>query len=444
MVRRKFNVNTSGIITRGCFGSTHGALGRISFGTRKAPWLQPFSGIGRDLVLLASSVRQVDRLAPRSDARRPSAWGRSLELRVPVSKPHRWSEVHEQLEELLNWLTDDSWRLAFESSADAPAVQQQLFDERPVREAQSVALFSGGLDSAAGADAWLKSGSATYLFSVSGDNVHAKYARQGAEFIQAKHPGRTSLIAATHQLRQGKAADDTQRTRGFFFLALAAAAAHALDIRRVLTFEAGVGALNLPMNRAQTGADNTRAMHPRTLLLCQSVFSKLFESEFRVDAPFLLKTKGEVCQATGADIREIALASYSCDTPQGRRPKPFQHCGVCTSCLFRRSALFRALRQKDPTDYARDPRTLDDAYELDAFREQAVLFSAWRQSSEILAYAPHARWAPEYLKTGFRGAERELVSLFNRHGAEVSAFLRGGRQARQRTRRPTEAHRAVR
>lgn len=422
--------------------------GRMSFGTRNAGWLEPFSGPGRELVLVASTVRQADRLVKRSASTADSCWGRSLELTVPVKNVARWKRVTAELEELLQWLTDDSWRLQFVKNEDAAAVQQNLFDDQPVPNASAIALFSGGLDSVAGTDAWLAREVPTYLFSVSGDNVHAKHAAASAKMLEGLHPGKLSLLAATHQLRKAKVFEKSQRTRGFFFFALAAAAAHALDLRRLVTFEAGVGALNLPMNAAQTGAENTRAMHPKTLLLAQAVFNRLFDSEFSVEAPFLYATKGELCGSVTSDLAQLARASYSCDEPQARKPRPFEHCGFCTSCLFRRSALHAVLGRKDPTQYRGSPRGSEGAYERDAFCDQAHRFGEWTSIDDVFAYSPDARFARTFAKQSVDHCKRgddELVKLFNRHGAEATAMLsdlaptRSAHNARSRQ----ETHHAV-
>ena len=89
---------------------------------------------------------------------------------------------------------------------------------------------------------------------------------------------------------------------------------HALGLRRLVTFEAGVGAMNLPMNAAQTGAENTRAMHPRTLLLAQSLFSRLFGSDFSVEAPFIFVTKGELCQSVSRNLHALPTPA-TCPRP---------------------------------------------------------------------------------------------------------------------------------
>lgn len=400
--------------------------GRMFFGARDAPWLEPFSGVGRELVLVASTIRQVDRLVRRSRSAADTCWGRELTLSLPVSSPTRWGRASGELAELLHWLTDDVWTLEFVRNSDAPAVQQNLFDERPVPKAKAIALFSGGLDSVAGADVWLGRTEPTYLFSVSGDNVHAKHARAAGELIERRHAGRTSLLAATHQLRKAQVFERSQRTRGFFFFSLAAAAAEALGLRRLVTFEAGVGAMNLPMNAAQTEAENTRAMHPRTLLLLKSFFSRLFDSEFSVEAPFLFMTKGEPCKAVPGSLSQLARAAYSCDEPQARKPNPFEHCGFCTSCLFRRSALFAAMGRRDPTAYRESPSESRHAYEREAFRDQAIRFTAWKTAREVLSYSPDVRYALRFARQSpeHRDAtEEDLVRLFNQHGAEAISML---------------------
>jgi len=125
-------------------------------------------------------------------------------------------------------------------------------------------------------------------------------------------------------------------------------------------------------------------------------------------------------------LSQLARVAYSCDVPQARKPRPFEHCGVCTSCLFRRSALFAALGRKDPTQYRDTPLSPEHSYERDAFLEQAHQFSSWKSLADVLGYSPNTRFALTFARETphFSGdSEQALVRLFNRHGNEAAALF---------------------
>jgi hypothetical protein len=89
------------------------------------------------------------------DAESGDQWAGVFNLVVPVSERGRWSsvEVKRRLEQLLHFFTDDVWHFEFVERVGPrrPAESQGflfVFDSSvPVR----VALYSGGLDSFAGA-----------------------------------------------------------------------------------------------------------------------------------------------------------------------------------------------------------------------------------------------------------------------------------------------------
>ena len=87
-----------------------------------------------------------------------------IRLVVPVSDPVRWSTATVVVTRMLNFLTGDRWILGFRPR---PAGFETLVPPRPLQSIEpsfdSLALFSGGLDSLIGAIDVLESG-ATPLF----------------------------------------------------------------------------------------------------------------------------------------------------------------------------------------------------------------------------------------------------------------------------------------
>lgn len=323
-------------------------LGRIHVAQEPPTWLGALRPITRDLLQVATAVHHVDRLSLRNAHGNEDAqhdWLRQIDLEVSVAEPGHWNGVRPALEKFLHWLTDDQWNLTFTRSQIWMPRQLDWHSERLV-DAEEVALFSGGLDSVAGAYTRIQErGRPLYLLSSLGTSVREhflKNARRVLELRSLQH----RWIGFRHQLRAHGGPhplDTTNRTRGFLFLGAAAAVADVLGLGTVTTYECGVGALNLPMNAAQIGAQNTHAMHPYTMMQLECILEGVLEKKLRLEAPFLLSTKGELCRRAGAALEALACASNSCDETERNKSDLNDHCGVCTSCLLRRASVHSVL-----------------------------------------------------------------------------------------------------
>src|SRR5260370_5926154 len=127
-------------------------IGRIRYEHRRLSGFERFRESAADLIQVASAVYHADRRARRSEGRRSKAglsWLRNIRIEVAVREPARWALIGEQLERLLWELTCDRWEFRFTRSEVSVPLQGDLFTER-LSGAEEIALFSGGLDSAAG------------------------------------------------------------------------------------------------------------------------------------------------------------------------------------------------------------------------------------------------------------------------------------------------------
>src|SRR5688572_29680005 len=119
---------------------------------------RPLSGLEADFIWIALAVYFADRLAPRHPygLNAPGFWRRRLIVRLPVAFPQVWQNAAEHLVHALEFLTEDDWEFDFLSNrAKLGAETQQYFPSLPIVESKWVSLFSGGLDSLAGALRWL-------------------------------------------------------------------------------------------------------------------------------------------------------------------------------------------------------------------------------------------------------------------------------------------------
>jgi len=301
--------------------------------------------ISADLIEVAATVYAVDRLVPRPATRDMSAglsWARELRLGIPVREPQLWSAHARQLTELLAWLTDDTWSLEFFQFAGGTGLldEPQAFLFHTIPQGAAPALFSGGLDSAAGLAAHLVHGDAAAV-SVDTNNwmqhVQQRVARQLSTASQ-----HTCVPLRYRVSLHGRSAESSQRSRGLLFLAAGIATAWALRQDRLRVFENGIGAINLPYLRSRFGSQATRAMHPRTLLLAQDLAAAISHRPFRIDAPTLTATKAHLIRSVPAAADPALALTVSCDTGFSARVLRHAPCGVCTSCLLRRQALHAA------------------------------------------------------------------------------------------------------
>lgn len=365
-----------------------------------------------DAIDLAVAVYVADRLSPR---RRPDVddpyglqWRRHITIHLPVREPQRWNQpnLYANLRALLEHFTDDCWSFDFVPRCDNSVPYERQFPLFPLQPPQplEIALFSGGLDSLAGIAHRLASDPSLSVVSVAVGTNGRTIGRQRElhRALSRTFGNRIGMVVVPVRVAQRQRADlddePTQRSRGFIYLTLAAVAAVQAGQREVCVYENGVGAISLPYSRAQLGAQNTRAVHPLSLIGMSDFFCQIVGYPFRFRNPCLFETKGLMCRKL-ADIGLGALAarSVSCDTFSSQRIPGAQQCEVCSSCLLRRQALHAAgLQSIDAmsgyrVDVAHPGESLESQqlYHLHAMLDQAMLVracvtgaSAWAELSE--------------------------------------------------------------
>jgi 7-cyano-7-deazaguanine synthase in queuosine biosynthesis len=315
------------------------------------------SEIAFDLLLIAATVYCADtRIDRRTESQ--DSWTREIDIYVPVAEPNRWSSLSQHLSEMLEFLTGDKWRLFFRSRPDAFSSVVRRLPARRSNLPNAVALFSGGLDSFIGAIDLFEQGTDPLLIShnwVSNASGH----QSACEGALARHYG-------ARRVRRGKSPigfpkdiipccgnENTERSRSFLFLAVAALAASGLDIEDLPIFvpENGLISLNIPLDPLRLGSLSTRTTHPYFMSQFQRLLGGLGIST-TLHNPYRHQTKGQMIQ----DCKnQTLLASnsdktMSCSSPNkgrfsGESPG---HCGYCLPCLIRRAAL---LNFPDPTRY---------------------------------------------------------------------------------------------
>jgi 7-cyano-7-deazaguanine synthase in queuosine biosynthesis len=302
-----------------------------------------------DLLVIASACYVVDKAWARKSA--SDAWTRDLSVSFPVSDPKRWEKVADRLNTALTFLSGDVWRTSFRQSPCklfvAPKTRRKKASTPSEPDTfETVALFSGGLDSLIGTIDFLKENPTSRLMLIGHYDAPGPKSQQKDVYQQmsACFPGRTKLVQVRVAQRPAKNIESSLRSRSIVFLGLGIYAASEIG-RTVplLAPENGMIALNLPLTPSRSGSCSTRTMHPFYLNTFRSVLKDLeLKNEFI--NPLALKTKGE-CVIQCGDLNlltSLASRTVSCSHASRRQDwkrKGATNCGYCVPCLFRRASL---------------------------------------------------------------------------------------------------------
>jgi len=398
-----------------------------------------------DLLEIAAYVFCGDRLASRGAVEdlEYHAWARNLRYVVKVRDFDFWSrsDVQDLLSKAVCFMTGDGY-FDFVPQRGHRTPPTGLFDTDAfsIEEAHNleVVLFSGGLDSLAGALELLES-TQSDLCLVSHRSQPGTVRTQTSlcRALASHYPKRTYPYHFDCTLRGCRSKEETQRTRAFLYTSIAFAMASAFGCTRIFAFENGITALNFPKRQDMINARASRTMHPKTISLLAAFFSLFGTQEFRIDTPFLFKTKADIFGIlSNLDKWGLTSSSVSCS-------RTFQnlgqatHCGGCSQCIDRRFAAHASGMEKHdhPGLYATDfiqGRITDP-------RVRTVLVDYIRHGRDF------AHWSVDHFYQemtadladiidslgGMREIEcvEKLWDLCRRHGSEVLRAITRIRQA---------------
>lgn len=385
---------------------------------------------GLDLLNIAAGAYAVDRAVKRKPGSGNDRGIRSIQLCFAVHELSFWqlADVTEAVTELLCFLTDENWVLSFEQAATAPIEEAQLRLDLPwPKPPRRIALYSGGLDSAAGLANRVLDGANDYLLVTVGHQSGLRHRcsdqiRRLAHLTKSAVLPHTTLVVA---LRNGIAKrlsrqERSQRSRAFLFCAAAAVVAQACEIEDIEVFENGVGAVNLPLMAGMlSGGMATRGAHPTFLRLMSELSSAVMEKPIRYSLPFASLTKAEMLAPLRDRGLEVwAQSSRSC-VHTSWRERNATHCGQCPGCIERRQAFATAgIQEKIVGCYSRDLVTgaapSNDA--ADYVRRYLDDAAGWLADDE----AAHRRLDWHLRVTRIPIARREeIVARQRRHAREV-------------------------
>ena len=401
-----------------------------------------------DLLEIAAYAFAADRLTARGsrDAVEYQSWSRSLHFLVRVRDYEFWrqSSVRKALTDALQFATGDhAYEFTFQAGHTTPPTSlfdRESFSMEPGGDL-SVMLFSGGIDSLAGAVHRLEETSEhVCLVSHLSQGGTIRTQRGLAYALQQHYSGRVSPYQFKTNLQKVQRREETQRSRPFLFGSIAFALATAFGRDRFCVYENGVTSLNFARRDDLINARASRTTHPQTVGRLVNLFSIIAEKPFYIETPFLWYTKSEVVGYLKDSGRGHLLpSSVSCSHTYNSGPNA-THCGECFQCLDRRIGIYGAGADQLDNEslYATNIITSSissaegKTISVDYLR-QAANFSNGNQErfyNETLDELQMLLgWVP-----GFED-ETELVDkiwdLCSRHGQQVALALRRMRDAHE-------------
>ncbi|MBI0535681.1 hypothetical protein D9599_08855 [Roseomonas sp. KE2513] len=393
-----------------------------------------------DLFDIACYVHAADRRISRDGPEMQgegAKWRRGLHFLIAVRDPEFWNTptINVMLANTLGFLSGD--RFSFDFVRDEhPTPQQDYLDLRgsgPRGEfrPEEIILFSGGLDSLAGAvDALLVRRIPVVLASYQSANLlHSIQTRLAASLRE--RAGQDQLLHVGLGLKgAGEMAESTQRTRSFLFACFGMVVAHLFGQKGVSFYENGIVSTNLPIASHVLGTRATRTTHPLVLRDYAALFSRVTSSQAEVRNPFFWDTKADIVRRIAeAGCGDLITPSFSCGSTREATFKNGKHCGVCTQCLDRRFGILAARcgHLEPASQYVVELFRGERRAGVEAVTAESYVLAAHRyaDSSEAGFLGAHGEVfrALRYLDLPPGVAATRLHQMHVRHGKAVVAAL---------------------
>lgn len=409
----------------------------LKIGDLSAAMVQNIPDVLTDLLEVAAYVFAADQAAGRGGARDTGKrWRRSFRFYVPVRLPDLWSrqEITEALVDALSFLSDDDYEFIFSRPERSQPVQLYLDGLVPTLEAEEVLLFSGGVDSLAGAvQAAITNERRVALVSHSSASKRVPGVANLAATIASKAPSGARHVSVWATKTENVGREFTQRTRSFLYASLATSVARMLGLDGIRFYENGVTSLNVPLAEQVVGGRATRTTHPQSLNGFARLFSLLLDRSFAIESPFLWLTKGEVFRViTDGGCADLIKRTVSCSRTV-EATKLHTHCGRCSQCIDRRFAALAAglTDDEDPAEMYKvqlmtDERVVGETRTMaESFLRRALALRTMNGLDFLKAY-PEASRALRHVGLPSEQAAQRIHDLHRRHGEEVQAALTEG------------------
>lgn len=393
-----------------------------------------------DLLELATYVYSADQAIKRGADDVDSfgdGWRRDMHFVVPVRNLDFWRkpEVLDTLRSTLGFLSDDNYQFDFVPLEQDHTIQEYLeFNDAQQMFGlpEQVVMFSGGLDSLAGAIEEVLTQKRRVVLVTHKSTPKLNNRHRNMETLLAAKAGDNAPhhIGVRVHKTKGLNHEYTQRSRSFLYMSIGATIAKMLGLKSVRFYENGVISLNLPVCAQVAGGRATRTTHPRVMKGFQDIISLVAGEPFTIENPFIWKTKADVVEViTKAGCADLIAHSMTC-THTWEMTNEHTHCGGCSQCIDRRFAVVAAKAdQYDPAaHYKIDVFTQsrdkgDDKIMAAAYLERANQVKSLTDVSQFLASYAEVNRVFRYLDGSTAQSAQRVFDLYKRHAAEVTGAL---------------------
>jgi 7-cyano-7-deazaguanine synthase in queuosine biosynthesis/DNA-binding winged helix-turn-helix (wHTH) protein len=407
---------------------------RIDFDTERisAALLDDLPDVVADAVELAAYVYCADRLERRKQSKNGagigSEWQRQFRFRVPVRRLDLWQQrkVQFALVDVLSFLSGDRFSFEFVETRKPMSLEPHLGfgdSNAQIIRPDKVMLFSGGLDSLAGAAREvIAGGERAILVAHQSANQIMPLQDSLAERINVKAPGRTFYAPVRVRRGSEQPREYSQRLRSFLFATLGLAYARMFRLRSVHFFENGITSFNLPIAEHVIGTRASRTTHPRVLSSYAKLFSLLLGEEIAFENTFLWQTKTDVVRTIAQHgCSGLIDLTTSCANIRQYSMTGLQ-CGTCSQCVERRVAMIAAGLDGSERPYAKDMflGPIEDGRDLTMIEGHMLRANKLKSMSQHAFLANHGeafRAFASMAGTPAEAAERTYL-LHQRYGRE--------------------------
>lgn len=273
----------------------------------------------QDLLEIATYVYSADQTIPRGADDVDSfghGWRRDLHFIIPVRKPDFWNgdNIHQALQSTLGFLSDDNYHFKFTKLKEVQPFQNYLDfndDGCLLGYPEQVVMFSGGLDSLAGAIDEVLNEKHRVVLVTHKSTPKLNKRRRRLEKMIADKAGENAPFHIGVRVNKNKELnyEYTQRSRSFLYVSIGAAIAEMINLKSVRFYENGVISLNLPVCAQVVGGRATRTTHPRVIRGFQEIISLVAGEPFTIENPYIWKTKADVVGVITFSILLIIVQS---------------------------------------------------------------------------------------------------------------------------------------
>lgn len=380
----------------------------------------------KDLLEIAGYVYAADRMIGRGANNNVEfhSWARQLNFYIKVRDIPFWSNpaVISSLSEALTFVSGDhSYSFTFEGGG-SDIGQRNLYDHEAIqlekKDNSIIGLFSGGLDSLAGALEILTTTDKNLILVSHRSNTTgvSKIQKGIHKLLESDFPGRIQYYSFYCNLHGERAVEETQRTRIFLYTTIAYSLSTLASEKEIYVFENGVTSLNFSKRADLINARASRTTHPKTLKLFENFYSLVGEQERPIVHSFLYNTKTDIFnKIKAAGKLNYINSTISCTKTflSFENNSQATHCGGCSQCVDRRLAAFASgLQDYDAiydTDISKDPITNPESrthlhdyiravVRYSSFTEMNFQFEMLAELTDIVQYLEGQRPAEKAMK----------------------------------------------